>query len=55
MLFGVDTEAGEHVNLGDTGLFDWVAKLTSNKRMRLVASGFGLQLLPLRFGARGTS
>jgi hypothetical protein len=45
----VDDLAGSSVPLCDTGLFDWVGRLTSNRRMRLVASGFGLQLVPLTF------
>jgi hypothetical protein len=47
--FGADNTAGEHVPIGDAGAFDWVAKLTANHRQRLVAAGFGLQLLPLAF------
>ncbi|HTR54166.1 MAG TPA: GNAT family N-acetyltransferase [Kofleriaceae bacterium] len=35
-------------NLSDTGLFDWVARLTSDARVRFVASGFGLQRLALQ-------
>jgi catechol 2,3-dioxygenase-like lactoylglutathione lyase family enzyme len=50
LLFGADGASGQHVNLSDTGLFDWVAKLSSNRRLRFVASGLGLQLLPLLFG-----
>jgi hypothetical protein len=42
VLFGADHASGEHLNLGDTGAFDWVAKLTANRRMRFVASGLGL-------------
>ena len=34
-------------NLSDTGLFDWVAQLASDRRLRFVASGFGLQRLAL--------
>jgi hypothetical protein len=49
VLLGADSGAGELVNLADTGLFDWVGKLTSNRRARFVASGLGLQLLPLLF------
>lgn len=51
VLFGADAPSGEHANLADTGLFDWVAKLTSDRRLRLVASGFGLQLVPVLFAA----
>jgi hypothetical protein len=51
LLLGAETATGQPVNLSDTGLFDWAAKLTSNRRMRFIASGFGLQLLPGAFGA----
>lgn len=54
LLFNVRTAAGELVPLGDVGRFDWVARLTANRRMRLVAAGFGLQLLPLRFRGEGS-
>lgn len=40
---------GALVPIGDLGRFDWMAKLLANRRVRMVASGFGLQLLPLRF------
>lgn len=50
LLFGADGASGEHVNIADTGRFDWVAKLSSDRRHRYVASGLGLQLLPLAFG-----
>lgn len=50
LLFGADGAAGQHINIADTGLFDWVAKLNANHRLRYVASGVGLQLLPLLFG-----
>ena len=42
LLFGANDAHGEHVNLSDTGLFDWVAKLTSDARLRFVATGLGL-------------
>jgi hypothetical protein len=48
LLGGTSTE-GAHVPLADTGAFDWVARLTSNARQRFVASGLGLQLLPILF------
>ena len=47
--FGPHTAAGEWSAIGDIGVFDWMVKLTSNRRMRFVAGGFGLQLLPLLF------
>jgi hypothetical protein len=49
VLLGATSKEGAPVNLADTGLFDWVAKLTSNRRHRFVASGLGLQLVPLLF------
>ncbi len=49
VLFNVRTAEGDVVPLGDIGRFDWIARLTTNRRMRMVAAGFGLQLLPLRF------
>jgi hypothetical protein len=51
VLLDADDASGGRANIADTGLFDWVAKLTSNKRFRFVASGLGLQLLATRFGA----
>jgi hypothetical protein len=48
--FGPRTAAGEWSAIGDIGVFDWLEKLTANRRMRLLAGGFGLQLLPLLFG-----
>lgn len=47
--FGADTRAGDFCPIGDLGLFDWMARLTSHARMRFVASGFGLQLIPALF------
>ena len=49
LLIDAEMEPGQYVNLGDVGVFDWMAKLTSNGRMRFVAAGFGLQLLRLLF------
>jgi hypothetical protein len=49
VMFGADNTAGEHVPIGDVGVFDWVARLTANRRQRFVAAGFGLQLVPLVF------
>jgi hypothetical protein len=47
--FGPRTAAGEFCAIGDIGVFDWMAKLTSHRKMRFLAGGFGLQLLPLLF------
>jgi hypothetical protein len=49
VLFGATSDEGHHVPLADTGLFDWVAAFTSNRRMRYIASGLGLQLVPALF------
>ena len=49
LLFGADSISGEHIPIADIGRFDWMAQLTSNRRMRFVASGFGIQLVPLLF------
>ena len=51
LLVDVHGADGQLINLGDVGVFDWMAKLTSNGRARFVAAGFGLQLLPLLFPA----
>jgi len=40
---------GVQIPLIDGGAFDWVAKLTSNRRAVYVASGLGSQLVPLMF------
>jgi hypothetical protein len=41
--------------LADGGAFDWLARLTSNRRAVFVASGIGSQLLPLLFQPRTQS
>lgn len=48
--FGPHTSGGEWAALGDFGAFDWLTRLTSIRRPRFVAAGFGIQLLPLLFG-----
>ncbi len=40
---------GIEIPIADGGAFDWVAKLTSNRRAVYVASGLGSQLVPLMF------
>jgi len=40
---------GHEIPLIDGGAFDWVARLTSNRRAVYVASGLGSQLVPLLF------
>jgi len=47
--FGAEGRAGEFVEIADLGRFDWVAQLTSDRRNRFVASGLGIQLVPLLF------
>jgi hypothetical protein len=49
VMFGADSIHGEWIPIGDLGRFDWLAKLTSNRRQRFVAAGFGLQLAPVLF------
>jgi hypothetical protein len=40
---------GTEIPLVDGGAFDWMAKLTSNRRAVYIASGLGSQLVPLMF------
>lgn len=49
VMFGADTAHGAFCPIGDLGVFDWAARLTSNRRQRFVASGLGLQLIPFLF------
>jgi hypothetical protein len=49
LLFGARAASGETLQIADIGVFDWAARLTSNRRMRFVASGFGLQRAVLAF------
>ena len=51
-MLWVTHASGEPVPLGDGGLFDWVAKLTTNARNVYVASGIGAQLIPYAFTSR---
>lgn len=53
VLFGARAASGDFIPLADTGAFDWMARLTANRRMRFVASGIGIQLIPLLFGTQG--
>jgi hypothetical protein len=48
MLWVTPPDGGE-LPLIDGGCFDWLAKLTSNRRAVYVASGAGAQLIPIRF------
>ena len=43
------TVDGDPVPLVDGGLFDWLTRLTSNRRLVMVASGMGAQLAAVRF------
>jgi len=47
--FGAHDPAGDFVEIADLGRFDWVARLRSDRRLRFVASGLGIQLVPLLF------
>ncbi len=47
--FRPETSTGEFCPVADLGLFDWVAKLAANSRMRFVASGIGIQIFPVLF------
>jgi hypothetical protein len=44
-MLWITLPSGEEVPLGDGGLFDWVARLTTNARNVYVASGLGTQLV----------
>jgi hypothetical protein len=48
MIQAVATDT-EDVPLIDGGAFDWVARLTSNRRLVFVASGMGAQIIPVLF------
>jgi hypothetical protein len=56
LRFQISTRSveGDTVPLVDGGLFDWLTRLTSNRRLVMVASGMGAQLAAYRFrpGAR---
>ena len=51
--FAVHGEDGVRREWVDLGVFDWVARLTNNRRQRFVASAIGIELLPL-LGADGS-
>lgn len=48
-MLWVTAPDGAEVPLVDGGVFDWLAKLTSNRRAVFVATGTGAQLMALRF------
>jgi hypothetical protein len=54
-MLWVTASDGAEVPLVDGGAFDWVAKLTSNRRAVFVATGAGAQLVALRFRKPSTS
>jgi len=43
-MISARSPGGEHLPLIDGGAFDWLRKLTSNRKLVFVASGFGSQL-----------
>jgi hypothetical protein len=53
-MLWLTTPDGAEVPLVDGGAFDWLAKLTSNRRAVYVASGAGAQLIALRFRAEAS-
>jgi hypothetical protein len=48
-MLWVTAPEGDEVPLIDGGAFDWLAKLTSDRRNVYVASGMGSQLVAVRF------
>ncbi len=52
VLFGARSLDGEPLPIADVGVFDWVGRLNNDRRLRMVASGLGIQLIAARFGAR---
>ncbi|HEX2687595.1 MAG TPA: hypothetical protein VHN14_13300 [Kofleriaceae bacterium] len=50
-MIWVTAPDGTKVPLIDGGSFDWLAKLTSNRRAVYIASGTGAQLIAVRFRA----
>jgi hypothetical protein len=48
-MLWVTAPDGTEVPLVDGGVFDWLAKLTSNRRAVFVATGAGAQLVAIRF------
>jgi hypothetical protein len=53
-MLWVTAPDGAQVPLGDGGAFDWLARLTSNRRAVYVASGMGVQLIPFVFRTRSS-
>jgi hypothetical protein len=48
-MIWVTSADGDAIPLVDGGAFDWLAKLTSNRRAVFVATGAGAQLIAIRF------
>ncbi|HEX5061180.1 MAG TPA: hypothetical protein VFV99_17560 [Kofleriaceae bacterium] len=53
-MFWVTHASGDRVPLIDGGLFDWVARLTSNRRNVYVTTGAGAQLMAFAFRQTST-
>jgi len=47
--FGANDRSGQFQEIVDLGAFDWVAQLANDARQRFIASGLGIQLVPLLF------
>jgi hypothetical protein len=47
--YWVTTPSGDEIPIADGGTFDWVARLTANRRNVFVASGMGAQLVATAF------
>jgi ribosomal protein S18 acetylase RimI-like enzyme len=56
LRFSIDvrTATGERANLCDGGAFDWLGKLTSNRKFAFLASAIGSQRAAIVFGLRAT-
>ncbi|HMG21373.1 MAG TPA: hypothetical protein VK607_08660, partial [Kofleriaceae bacterium] len=50
-MLWVTAPDGSEVPLADGGAFDWLRRLTANRRAVYVASGIGAQLVAVRFRA----
>jgi hypothetical protein len=50
-MFWVTLPSGDELPLIDGGAFDWVARLTSNRRVAYITTGAGAQLIPFAFRA----
>jgi hypothetical protein len=49
IMFGAETREGQWNPIADLGRFDWSRQLTANHRQRYIASGLGIQLVPVLF------